>query len=333
MEETGVIPSDKIPDEIGISDTLPPPATEITPADYEQPTADPTKLAGMKVEDLTEQHEAPTEVTPELEADIEKAGAPKYSEKQFLQDNGIEGYESVADYKAAQDSALNQLKATAKAAGTDLSEAQNFGEAVRVLENQVLEARRNNQQYGAEGPSPLPQQASGNLDQLMQRHENDEIGMKFTPELRKFYGDFAQAVQAPVQAQVAQMQRAAKLMMVNAWYSRATTSTGDDPIPSFQEAYNLMELRPDLAQRAFDRMETFGDVSQNPMEAIFDQWRATRTPSGLTKGETKRRDADARKLADLKKLQRAKPQRSKAKGNVVADMQSILANKSLDDLG
>lgn len=158
--------------------------------------------------------------------------------------------------------------------------------------------------------------------------------MKFTPELRKFYNEFAAKVTEGAQRQMRTMEKLTELNLAQSWYVRAKAEAGDEQIPSFAEAYRIMQMRPELAQRALDRMNVFGDVSINPMETVFDTWRGIRTPSGLTKAEKAKRDADAQKLARLQKLEKAVPERAAPKSRKAQEeeMRSILENTTLGEL-
>jgi hypothetical protein len=176
-------------------------------------------------------------------------------------------------------------------------------------------------------------QADANLEDLWNKYESEEAGMRFTPELRKFYTEYAHRVQQQIAPQVSQMQKQYGVMLFNSWYADAVREAGDEPIPPRQEAYNMLQLNPQLAQRALDRMEVFGDVSVNPIQTIFDQWRSMRTPSGLTKAERAKRDADAKKLRDLKSLEKAVPERKPStRKQQESDLRELLESKTLDDL-
>jgi hypothetical protein len=83
---------------------------EISPEEYEK------VLQEKDPDDLRKQPEPEAPADPALQDTIEKAKAPDYTEGDFLREKGIEGFESIAEYKATHDTNFSKMRQLMKAA-------------------------------------------------------------------------------------------------------------------------------------------------------------------------------------------------------------------------
>jgi hypothetical protein len=68
-------------------------------------------------------------------------------------------------------------------------------------------------------------------------------------------------------------------------YAEAKTAAGDDPMPPFSEARRMLAENPKLREDALYRQRIFGDDSANAFKTVGEQWRASKTGTGMTKAQ------------------------------------------------
>lgn len=231
-----------------------------------------------------------------------------------LKQMGFDSPQEVADYIQMSQEVNERFKMLMDAAGMQFK-GQTPTEWMDELETAILEDRRQRQTSSQDQNRPAQfqrQQAPGTLDELFTKYSQplpDGTSLEFSEGLKGWYRDLMGAtVQATVQAvqeQLGAFNTQTKLFQYRSWYDQAKAQAGDEPFPSFREAFNLLELNPELAQRAMERFQVFRDVDYNPVTLAAQRWRGMKSPVGLTKGEQAQRDREAKKVAALKKL--AKP--------------------------
>lgn len=268
------------------------------------------------------------EPTPEV-SDTERAAA--------LKKLGIEGHDSIDSYfdsklKEVRAADAARLKMLLGGANVELKSDDDMDEVLGEVEQRVL-AQRGYSQGGDQRTQAKSAAGAGSedanpLDDLIGKYAQT---FNWTDDWKGFIGDFggvlADAVSEAIDEIHGEFSARADLSEARQWYAEAKAGLGEGETgPSFKEAWAIMRLNPGLAQRARDRYEVFQDVDVNPMKDAFAKWRGTQTATGLTKGEQQKRDEQARKVRDLKKLGRGsrtpKPRPSAAQE--MGDMEAAL---------
>lgn len=312
--EVGMVDASQIPDNIGVPDRSTGERDE-TPAGWAENeksllemTGDDWKTDDNKLPDYEKTEEKKEPVVPEKEE-------PEQTEE--VEEEAPAKTEDVFNY--------NRWKMLMEAAGVKLP-GDTPEEMLDAFESSILQAHR--EKKGAPPQSETkPTETRLGLPEVFEKYGKQ---LEFTPELKEFYGDLvglvAGAATDVLNQHLSQMGEQLHMTQARNWYMAAKTENGDDPFPSFREAFSLLTMNPEYVQRAQDRFTVFGDVEFNPMSAIADKWRAMKSPDGLTKGEKAKRDQEALKVKRLKAT--AKPTRipaaPKGASERLSDMASMM---------
>jgi len=137
-----------------------------------------------------------------------------------------------------------------------------------------------------------------------------------------------------VQSRLQVLQDISEVMLARDWYNEAKSQAGDEPVPSFAEARALLQNTAQARDSALFRLMRFGDTTANPMTQVFNVWRAGHVPGGLTKAETAKREASAKKIAIMKGMLKSTPvTRPSGKPKTAQEMAEFLDKVDLDALG
>jgi hypothetical protein len=337
-----------IPDDIGTPEQIQRGAPTETSQETEH--LDAAKLLEADADDWNNESRLPDDES-EKEAGLFPEGAQKEDEGELtetpapdeakveaaLKVLGIEGHKSLDDYFQAKVDEVRKAdwertKMLLDAGGIKDLKGETMAEGLEEIESRVLAARRasqgGRQQTQDTSQSRARSDEASPLDDLMAKHADK---FNWTPEWKGFLGEFsgmmADAVQEAIDEVKGDFETRSNLSEARQWYNEAKAALGEgENAPSLKEAWALLQLNPDLVQRARDRYEVFQDVEVNPMKDVFAKWRGTQTATGLTKGEQQKRDAEAKKVRDLKKLGRGErtPKSKPGPAQEMEEMQRVL---------
>ena len=91
----------------------------------------------------------------------------------------------------------------------------------------------------------------------------------------------------------------------------------------------MLQLNPDFVTKALERFEAFKDVDYNPMAEAGKKWLAMKSPVGITLGQQRQADAEAKKVRDFKRL--GKATRIPAAGKKPSEELAAMAD-AMDDI-
>lgn len=268
----------------------------------EEATDDELMVETPDTEGLSEQpeEEAAEETTTE-EAQYE-------NDTEFLKAHGVEGHDTVEGYLDSNKNEFSEFMEVAKQALGYEGKPANLKEFTADLMDFMMKGK--DAPPASEEGKQESEEASSTLDIDSFFNKYDHLPGDEKP----FYQDFANMVsaasqkgQAEVQSQLSRVTTQSDMLLDMTWYNEAARSAGDDAIPSFAEARQLLSNSGDVRAQAVFRLEkNFGNVT-NPYLQTFKSWAAAKTPSGLTRAETKQRDTNAKKVAGYKSLLKPSP--------------------------
>lgn len=298
-EDTNAVGDDDALAEIVVNeDSEPQPAEEAT--DEELGVESPESP------DMTEKGEE------EASTEDEAEDTPKYADdKEFLEAHGVEGHETVEGYLDSSKNDFSEFMEVAKQALGYEGKPANLKEFTQDLMGFMM----NNKEAGSDTKADDTTQSTEktadsalDIDSFFKKYDH------LPGDEKPFYQDFANMVsasatkgQAEVQSQLQRVTTQSDMLLDMTWYNEAARSAGDEAIPSFAEARQLLSSSGDVRAQAVFRLErNFGNVT-NPYLQTFKTWAAAKTPSGLTRAETKQRDTNAKKVAGYKSLLKPSP--------------------------
>ena len=273
------------------------------------------KLDAINVADITYPEDEGTEsgeievLTKDEPAEAEGEEAPPEAEEsteywtpeEYLKEQGIEGFGSVKEFKEAQDAEFQRTMEIMKGGGFD-SKATNLRELNEAIISWMAQNEQNQPSGGTAAPEAQPQTGQGSppldVSKVLEKWE-DTLGM--TDEGKTFYNELSSAITAPLreaQSLVARTSQMNDLLLTRQWYETARSEAGDEAIPPFHDAVSL--LTPQAKADAEFRFRQFKDIRANPMTQVFNQWRTSRNPAGVSNADKAERDKSAKKLAILK---------------------------------
>lgn len=271
----------------------------------EEATDDELMVETPDTEGLSEQPEE--EAAEETTSEEGTEEAQYENDAEFLKAQGVEGHETVEGYIGSNKSEFSEFMEVAKQALGYEGKPANLKEFTADLMDFMMKGKEG---APAEGDEQKSEEVSPALDIDSFFNKYDHLPGDEKP----FYQDFANMVsaasqkgQAEVQSQLSRVTTQSDMLLDMTWYNEAARSAGDDAIPSFAEARQLLSNSGDVRAQAVFRLEkNFGNVT-NPYLQTFKTWAAAKTPSGLTRAETKQRDTNAKKVAGYKSLLKPSP--------------------------
>jgi hypothetical protein len=287
-----------------------------------------------------------TKEAPSPEGDVESSEYETFEDQaSFLAAQGIEGYASVAEFKEAEvEAPFEQLKQILGAWGYK-TEAKNYAELNEQFMSDMMSRGAGSPEQPPQEPPERPRDANGRFAAQPSTPSSvdavfEKYGERLDEENRGFYKDFADAVASSsgqaigeVQSRLQVLSDVSEMMLAQTWYNAAKAQAGEDPVPTFAEARAMMQATPQGRDAALFRMIRFGDTNANPMNQIFNVWRAGKGAGGVTKGEAAKRDASAKKIAIMKGMLKATPPtRAATNARSLDERRAFLDNVDFDSL-
>ena len=333
----GDIPSGAIPDDIGLPDSSSP--LPVTPNDNVDSLL--TEIEAMDAEHG---------VKPAPKTDAKPSEDPVDEIAEADDDAPTETVEEPA--APAPDPAADRLRdVLGKLLGLDESAGEvTLRELTEALERRVLglesEAPKQEPPKADVQSQPSEQDVpSSHVDAVLAKY-NEMFGEKsetgelisggFEPAHLQFYKELSSAAvesaMQKLQPTMRMLNFAQGIALAQGWYAAAKAARGDAPVPSFAQAYMMLQKNPKLGVEYISRASQLGQVDWNPMTKIIAEWEASKTPSGEKAGDAAKRDAEAKKLRDLKGQLRPGAVKPKSEAMTDEQMESLLATTGLHQI-